>query len=97
MGSQGGAVQEPKTTTTTTTPFVRQGPLYNLTLDEVHNQLGNLGKPLGSMNLDELLKSVWSAEASGGEASGLDFGVGGDCVRLVYRKVLSWNKTCLDM
>lgn len=27
------------------------------------------------------------------------FGIfcGGDCVRLVYRKVLSWNKTCLDM
>ncbi|KAG4912222.1 hypothetical protein AAZX31_19G063800 [Glycine max] len=73
MGSQGGAVQEPKTTT----PLARQGSLYNLTLDEVHNQLGNLGKPLGSMNLDELLKSVWSAEAGGGgEASGWDFGVG---------------------
>ncbi|KAJ1397014.1 Basic-leucine zipper domain [Sesbania bispinosa] len=67
MGSQVGAVQEPKTV-----PLSRQGSLYNLTLDEVQNQLGNLGKPLGSMNLDELLKSVWSAEA--GEASGLDFG-----------------------
>jgi len=75
MGSQGGAVQEPNTTTTTT-PLVRQGSLYNLTLDEVHNQLGNLGKPLGSMNLDELLKGVWSAEV-GGEVRGLDFG-GGD-------------------
>lgn len=42
----------------------RQGSLYNLTLDEVQHQLGNLGKPLGSMNLDELLKSVWSAEPS---------------------------------
>ncbi|CAJ1947710.1 unnamed protein product [Sphenostylis stenocarpa] len=72
MGSQVGAVQESKTTT----PLVRQGSLYNLTLDEVHNQLGNSGKPLGSMNLDELLKSVWSAEV-GGEAPGLDFG-GGD-------------------
>jgi ABA responsive element binding factor len=44
--------------------------LYNLTLDEVQNHLGNQGKPLGSMNLDELLKSVWSVEA--GEVS--DFG-----------------------
>ncbi|KAK7396069.1 hypothetical protein VNO78_16811 [Psophocarpus tetragonolobus] len=58
MGSQGGAVQEPKTGSLT-----REGSLYNLTLDEVHNQLGNLGKPLGSMNLDELLKSVWTAES----------------------------------
>ncbi|RDX72816.1 ABSCISIC ACID-INSENSITIVE 5-like protein 2, partial [Mucuna pruriens] len=58
MGSQAGAIQEPKTGS-----LVRQGSLYNLTLDEVQNQLGNLGKPLGSMNLDELLKSVWTAEA----------------------------------
>jgi len=58
MGSQGGALQEPKSGSLT-----RQGSLYNLTLDEVHNQLGNLGKPLGSMNLDELLKGVWTAES----------------------------------
>ena len=70
MASQVGAIQEPKAQ-----PLARQGSLYNLTLDEVQNQLGNLGKPLGSMNLDELLKSVWSAEA-GGEAAGLDFGDG---------------------
>lgn len=68
MGSQGGAIQEPKTS-----PLAREGSLYNLTLDEVQNQLGNLGKPLGSMNLDELLKSVWSAEPIS-DASGLDFG-----------------------
>lgn len=58
MGSQGGAIQEPKSGSLT-----RQGSLYNLTLDEVQNQLGNLGKPLGSMNLDELLKSVWTVES----------------------------------
>ncbi|XP_058722624.1 ABSCISIC ACID-INSENSITIVE 5-like protein 2 isoform X2 [Vicia villosa] len=66
MVSQSGTVQESKTTT----PLSRSGSLYNLTLDEVQNHLGNLGKPLGSMNLDELLKSVWSVEA--GEVS--DFG-----------------------
>jgi len=65
MGSQGGTVSESKTL-----PLSRSGSLYNLTLDEVQNHLGNLGKPLGSMNLDELLKSVWSVEA--GEVS--DFG-----------------------
>ncbi|CAN1780449.1 ABSCISIC ACID-INSENSITIVE 5-like protein 2 [Linum perenne] len=39
-------------------PLGRQNSLYNLTLDEVQNQLGDLGKPLISMNLDELLKNV---------------------------------------
>ncbi|CAI8595121.1 unnamed protein product [Vicia faba] len=68
MVSQSGTVQESKTTSAT--PLSRSGSLYNLTLDEVQNHLGNLGKPLGSMNLDELLKSVWSVEA--GEVS--DFG-----------------------
>ncbi|CAN6443157.1 unnamed protein product [Victoria cruziana] len=47
----------------------RQGSLYNLTLNEVHNQLGDQGKPLSSMNMDELLKSIWSA----GENQPVDF------------------------
>lgn len=42
----------------------RQGSLYSLTLDEVQNHLGDLGKPLSSMNLDELLKSVLTVEAN---------------------------------
>lgn len=67
MGSHGGAIQEQKTGT-----LAREGSLYNLTFDEVQNQLGNLGKPLGSMNLDELLKSLWTSEAAQG--SGLDSG-----------------------
>ncbi|KAJ8759754.1 hypothetical protein K2173_009855 [Erythroxylum novogranatense] len=57
MGSQGGAVEEGKLQS-----LCRQGSLYSLTLDEVQNQLGDLGKPLGSMNLDELLKSVSTAQ-----------------------------------
>lgn len=44
-------------------PLTRQNSIYSLTLDEVQNQLGDLGKPLSSMNLDELLKNVWTAEA----------------------------------
>lgn len=42
----------------------RQNSWYRLTLDEVESQLGDLGKPLGSMNLDELLQNVWTAEAN---------------------------------
>lgn len=55
MSPNGG--QDPQTL-----PLGRQGSLYNLTLDEVQSQLGNLGKPLNSMNLDELLKNVISVE-----------------------------------
>ena len=45
-------------------PLARQNSMYSLTLDEVQNQLGDLGKPLISMNLDELLKNVWTVEAN---------------------------------
>ncbi|PKI43179.1 hypothetical protein CRG98_036437 [Punica granatum] len=50
--------------------LTRQNSIYSLTLDEVQNQLGDLGKPLSSMNLDELLKNVWTAEA--GQPLGVD-------------------------
>ncbi|XP_024981620.1 ABSCISIC ACID-INSENSITIVE 5-like protein 2 [Cynara cardunculus var. scolymus] len=64
MGSNGGT-QKPMLD-----GLARQGSLYNLTLDEVQQQLGDLGKPLSSMNLDELLKSVWTAEANQGMNNG---------------------------
>lgn len=38
--------------------LARQCSLYNLTFDEVQSQLGNIGKPLNRMNLDELLRNV---------------------------------------
>ncbi|KAK8590823.1 hypothetical protein V6N13_030899 [Hibiscus sabdariffa] len=52
-------------------PLMRQNSWYSLTLNEVENQLGNLGKPLGSMNLDELLNHVWSTESN--PSLGMDF------------------------
>lgn len=65
MGSRGGAAGggsggtlDPKTQA-----LPRQGSIYNLTLDEFQHQLGDLGKPLSSMNLGELLKSIWTAES----------------------------------
>ncbi|KAB1220253.1 ABSCISIC ACID-INSENSITIVE 5-like protein 2 [Morella rubra] len=51
-------------------PLTRQNSWYNLPLDEVINQLGNMGKPVGSMNLDELLQKVWTAEAN--QSVGMD-------------------------
>ncbi|KAI4373118.1 hypothetical protein MLD38_011278 [Melastoma candidum] len=38
-------------------------------LDEVQNQLSDLGKPFGSMNLDEILKSILTANT--GESTGV--------------------------
>ncbi|KAG1334521.1 ABSCISIC ACID-INSENSITIVE 5-like protein 2 [Cocos nucifera] len=43
-------------------PLVRQGSVYNLTLEEVQSHLPELGKPLNAMNLDELLNSVMAVE-----------------------------------
>ncbi|XWS08212.1 hypothetical protein CRYUN_Cryun41cG0060300 [Craigia yunnanensis] len=53
--------------------LTQQNSVYSLTLDEVQNQLGDLGKTLSSMNLDELLRNVWTVEANqtfGTEAEG---------------------------
>ncbi|WOK92214.1 bZIP transcription factor TRAB1 isoform X1 [Canna indica] len=46
------------------TPLVRQGSVYSLTFDEFQSTLGGSGKDFGSMNMDELLKNIWTAEES---------------------------------
>ncbi|KAL3518802.1 hypothetical protein ACH5RR_021391 [Cinchona calisaya] len=61
MGSHGSGQQSQLQPT-----LPRQNSWFSLTLEEVENQLGNLGKPLGSMNLDELLENVCTAEANTG-------------------------------
>lgn len=43
-------------------PLVRQSSVYSLTFDEFQNTVGGVGKDFGSMNMDELLKNIWSAE-----------------------------------
>ncbi|KAJ6675831.1 CAMP-RESPONSE ELEMENT BINDING PROTEIN-RELATED [Salix viminalis] len=44
-------------------PLARQSSIYSLTFEELQNTMGgSLGKDFGSMNMDELLKSIWSAE-----------------------------------
>ncbi|TVU37145.1 hypothetical protein EJB05_10445, partial [Eragrostis curvula] len=45
-------------------PLSRQGSVYNLTLTEVESQLG---EPLRSMNLDDLLRTVLPAAPAAGE------------------------------
>ncbi|KAJ3704128.1 hypothetical protein LUZ61_007833 [Rhynchospora tenuis] len=43
-------------------PLARQGSVYSLTFDEFQSTLGGGSKDFGSMNMDELLKSIWNAE-----------------------------------
>ncbi|KAL0346077.1 UNVERIFIED_CONTAM: ABSCISIC ACID-INSENSITIVE 5-like protein 2 [Sesamum radiatum] len=79
MGSQGGCGNsiggtQIQTQDSKPNPLAREGSLYSLTLDEVQNQLGDLGKPLSSMNLDELLKTLWTAEANNQAMEGVDYG-----------------------
>ncbi|XP_022951923.1 ABSCISIC ACID-INSENSITIVE 5-like protein 5 isoform X1 [Cucurbita moschata] len=42
-------------------PLARQSSIYSLTFDEFQS-MGSIGKDFGSMNMDELLKNIWSAE-----------------------------------
>lgn len=63
-------------------PLVRQSSVYSLTFDEFQNTLGGSGKDFGSMNMEDLLKSIWTAEetqafASSAGAGGGDGGVSG--------------------
>ena len=70
MGSLRGNIEEPIHQS-----LPRQNSLYNLKLHEVQNHLGSSSKPLGSMNLDELLKSVLSAEANHPPEEGTEEGI----------------------
>lgn len=53
-------------------PLARQNSWFSLTLGEIESQCGEFSKPLGSMNLDELLKNVCTSEAT--QSSAMDIG-----------------------
>lgn len=59
-------------------PLTRQSSIYSLTFDELQNTLGGGGKDFGSMNMDELLKNIWSAEETQAIASTSSFGIDGN-------------------
>lgn len=66
-------------------PLGRQGSsVYSLTFDEFQSALGGPGKDFGSMNMDELLRSIWTAEesqAKWGEHGPISHLDGGSCRR----------------
>ncbi|KAL5714151.1 Alpha-L-arabinofuranosidase [Ranunculus cassubicifolius] len=53
--------------------LARQASIYSLTFEEFQNAVGGFGKDFGSMNMDEFLKNVWTAEES--QVLGSNFGV----------------------
>ncbi|KAI4367306.1 hypothetical protein MLD38_023057 [Melastoma candidum] len=60
QNTRGGVAGDPAETNA----LSRQPSIYSLTFDEFQDTWGGLGKDFGSMNMDELLKSIWSAEES---------------------------------
>ncbi|KAK6138975.1 hypothetical protein DH2020_027275 [Rehmannia glutinosa] len=83
--------------------LTRQSSVYSLTFDEFQSTVG-IGKDFGSMNMDELLKSIWSAEdnqnvgstsGGGGGGGGGQQGVGGSLQKqgsLILPRTLSQKK-----
>ncbi|KAL3514528.1 hypothetical protein ACH5RR_027245 [Cinchona calisaya] len=57
-------------------PLARQPSIYTLTFDELQSAMGGIGKDFGSMNMDELLKNIWSTEEI--QTVGSTSGVGHD-------------------
>ncbi|KAL8097113.1 hypothetical protein AgCh_030279 [Apium graveolens] len=44
--------------------LARQSSVYSLTFEELQNTFDGAGKDFGSMNMDELLKNIWTAEGT---------------------------------
>ncbi|KAL8145167.1 ABSCISIC ACID-INSENSITIVE 5-like protein 5 [Apium graveolens] len=55
--------------------LARQTSIYSLTFDELQSTIGGTAKDFGSMNMDELLKSIWSAEETQTHNVGTSSGV----------------------
>ncbi|URE32312.1 BZIP transcription factor [Musa troglodytarum] len=73
VGREDGEAQPPPPPTLLT----RQGSIYSLTFDEFQSTHGGLGKDFGSMNMDEFLKNIWTAEESYAMVAALGDGSGG--------------------
>ncbi|CAL0331321.1 unnamed protein product [Lupinus luteus] len=57
--------------------LMSQSTIYSLTFDELQNTMGGFGKDFGSMNMDELLKNIWTVEETQALASSAACGGGG--------------------
>ncbi|PKA56102.1 Abscisic acid-insensitive 5-like protein 5 [Apostasia shenzhenica] len=57
-------------------PLARQSSIYSLTFEELQSTMGGLGKDFGSMNMDEFLKNIWTAEETQAMANSVRSSVG---------------------
>ncbi|KAM0825448.1 hypothetical protein ACQ4PT_069549 [Festuca glaucescens] len=84
MNNNGGSSSDRRPAADGSTPLTRQGSVYSLTFEEFQSTLGGgasaggsgLGKDFSSMNMDELLRSIWTAEESQAMASASASGAG---------------------
>ncbi|XP_047049429.1 bZIP transcription factor TRAB1-like isoform X1 [Lolium rigidum] len=84
--NNGGSSSDRRPAADGSTPLTRQGSVYSLTFEEFQSTLGGgagagaggsgLGKDFSSMNMDELLRSIWTAEESQAMASATASGAG---------------------
>ncbi|KAL5229843.1 hypothetical protein ABZP36_028619 [Zizania latifolia] len=81
MDQKDGGGSERRGAAVDVAPLSRQGSIYSLTFEEFQSTLGGmgsgLGKDFGSMNMDELLRSIWTAEESHAMASASGAGAAG--------------------
>ncbi|KAI3447472.1 hypothetical protein Pfo_004137 [Paulownia fortunei] len=63
-----GEVEPPLQSSRILESLGRQSSIYSLTLDEFQNTLCESGKNFGSMNMDEFLNSIWTAEENQAQA-----------------------------
>ncbi|KAK4759940.1 hypothetical protein SAY87_023071 [Trapa incisa] len=87
-GSGGGGSDSSNGKNSQLQGLIGQSSTYSLTLNEVQDQLGDLGKPLTSMNLDELLKNVCTAEGNHSLAMDLDGTASGNQSNLQHQASL---------
>ncbi|XP_020575475.1 ABSCISIC ACID-INSENSITIVE 5-like protein 5 [Phalaenopsis equestris] len=76
--------------------LARQSSVYALTFDEFQSSMGGIGKDFGSMNMDEFLKNIWTAEESQAMAAALgasDGGVVGGSVGLQRQGSITLPRT----
>lgn len=60
----------------TSSRFTQQSSIYALTFDELQNTLCGSGKDFGSMNMDELLKNIWTSEETQAMTPNSNLGIG---------------------
>lgn len=68
----------PRTPLASFSSLARQPSIYTLTLEELQNAVNEPGKNFGSMNMEEFMRNVWTAEESQAMAAAMSGAVEGN-------------------